>query len=182
MDYLRKNGIDVLVLQTEKAVEEYNALAAQGVRVGGVFHSTCWRVLAGAASLGCSRTWTHLSDKPSYSWQRGLACQGGCTGDRNGEESWVVPSLNKRSARKRGLFMSSHSCRTVSWDWPNLILNSSYLTSYLLAQLRCQVLIPFNRKWPKSIIGCWNTAVSWWVQPRERYEAVVRNHCVNELN
>ncbi|XP_075583992.1 mth938 domain-containing protein isoform X3 [Pelecanus crispus] len=41
VDYLKKNGIDVLVLQTEKAVEEYNALAAQGVRVGGVFHSTC---------------------------------------------------------------------------------------------------------------------------------------------
>ncbi|XP_074996426.1 mth938 domain-containing protein isoform X1 [Calonectris borealis] len=41
VDYLKKNGIDVLVLQTEKAVEEYNALAAQGVKVGGVFHSTC---------------------------------------------------------------------------------------------------------------------------------------------
>ncbi|XP_040439023.1 mth938 domain-containing protein isoform X2 [Falco naumanni] len=41
VDYLKKNGIDVLVLQTEKAVQEYNALAAQGVKVGGVFHSTC---------------------------------------------------------------------------------------------------------------------------------------------
>ncbi|XP_074774557.1 mth938 domain-containing protein isoform X1 [Athene noctua] len=41
VDYLKKNGIDVLVLQTEKAVEEYNALAARGVKVGGVFHSTC---------------------------------------------------------------------------------------------------------------------------------------------
>ncbi|NXQ64690.1 AAMDC protein, partial [Anthoscopus minutus] len=41
VDYLKKNGVDVLVLQTEKAVAEYNALAAQGVRVGGVFHSTC---------------------------------------------------------------------------------------------------------------------------------------------
>ncbi|NXL53983.1 AAMDC protein, partial [Podilymbus podiceps] len=41
VDYLKKNGIDVLVLQTAKAVEEYNALAARGVRVGGVFHSTC---------------------------------------------------------------------------------------------------------------------------------------------
>ncbi|POI26839.1 hypothetical protein CIB84_009410 [Bambusicola thoracicus] len=41
VDYLKKNGVDVLVLQTEKAVEEYNALAAQGVKVGGVFHSTC---------------------------------------------------------------------------------------------------------------------------------------------
>ncbi|NXY23525.1 AAMDC protein, partial [Atrichornis clamosus] len=39
--YLKQKGIDVLVLQTEKAVAEYNALAAQGVRVGGVFHSTC---------------------------------------------------------------------------------------------------------------------------------------------
>ncbi|XP_074160092.1 mth938 domain-containing protein [Sminthopsis crassicaudata] len=41
VDYLRRQGIDVVVLQTEKAVKEYNALAAQGVRVGGVFHSTC---------------------------------------------------------------------------------------------------------------------------------------------
>lgn len=41
VDYLKRNGIDVLVLQTEKAVAEYNALAARGVQVGGVFHSTC---------------------------------------------------------------------------------------------------------------------------------------------
>uniref|UniRef100_A0A8C4XWF9 Mth938 domain-containing protein n=3 Tax=Gopherus evgoodei TaxID=1825980 RepID=A0A8C4XWF9_9SAUR len=41
VDYLKKNGIDVLALQTEKAVKEYNALVAQGVKVGGVFHSTC---------------------------------------------------------------------------------------------------------------------------------------------
>ncbi|NXM54928.1 AAMDC protein, partial [Illadopsis cleaveri] len=41
VEYLKKNGIEVLVLQTEKAVAEYNALAAQGVKVGGVFHSTC---------------------------------------------------------------------------------------------------------------------------------------------
>ncbi|OCT93291.1 hypothetical protein XELAEV_18016357mg [Xenopus laevis] len=30
-----------LVFQTEKAVKEYNCLASQGARVGGVFHSTC---------------------------------------------------------------------------------------------------------------------------------------------
>uniref|UniRef100_A0A2K6TYT5 Adiposis associated Mth938 domain containing n=1 Tax=Saimiri boliviensis boliviensis TaxID=39432 RepID=A0A2K6TYT5_SAIBB len=41
VEYLKKHGIDVRVLQTEQAVKEYNALAAQGVRVGGVFHSTC---------------------------------------------------------------------------------------------------------------------------------------------
>ncbi|XP_063250442.1 mth938 domain-containing protein isoform X3 [Prinia subflava] len=41
VDYLQKSGVDVLVLQTEKAVAEYNALAARGVRVGGLFHSTC---------------------------------------------------------------------------------------------------------------------------------------------
>nr|XP_020666601.1 mth938 domain-containing protein [Pogona vitticeps] len=41
VDYLKKHGIDVLVLQTEMAVKEYNALAAQGAKVGGVFHSTC---------------------------------------------------------------------------------------------------------------------------------------------
>lgn len=41
VEYLEKQGIDVRVLQTEQAVKEYNALVAQGVRVGGVFHSTC---------------------------------------------------------------------------------------------------------------------------------------------
>ncbi|XP_077197394.1 mth938 domain-containing protein isoform X2 [Paroedura picta] len=41
VDYLKQHGIDVRVLQTEKAVKEYNALATQGVKVGGVFHSTC---------------------------------------------------------------------------------------------------------------------------------------------
>uniref|UniRef100_A0A3Q2LAC6 Adiposis associated Mth938 domain containing n=1 Tax=Equus caballus TaxID=9796 RepID=A0A3Q2LAC6_HORSE len=41
VEYLKKQGIDVRVLQTEQAVKEYNALVAQGVRVGGVFHSTC---------------------------------------------------------------------------------------------------------------------------------------------
>ncbi|EPY75769.1 mth938 domain-containing protein [Camelus ferus] len=41
VEYLKKKGIDVRVLQTEQAVKEYNALATQGVRVGGVFHSTC---------------------------------------------------------------------------------------------------------------------------------------------
>ncbi|XP_007444857.3 mth938 domain-containing protein, partial [Python bivittatus] len=41
VEYLKKHGIDVMVLQTEKAVKEYNILASQGARVGGVFHSTC---------------------------------------------------------------------------------------------------------------------------------------------
>ena len=41
VEYLKKKGIDVRVLQTEQAVKEYNALATQGIRVGGVFHSTC---------------------------------------------------------------------------------------------------------------------------------------------
>lgn len=41
VEYLEKQGIDVRVLQTEQAVKEYNALAARGIRVGGVFHSTC---------------------------------------------------------------------------------------------------------------------------------------------
>ncbi|CAO2613766.1 Mth938 domain-containing protein [Lemmus lemmus] len=41
VEYLQRQGIDVRVLQTEQAVKEYNALVAQGVRVGGVFHSTC---------------------------------------------------------------------------------------------------------------------------------------------
>ncbi len=42
LDYVKKQGIDVRVFQTEQAVREYNALAGQGAKVGGVFHSTCW--------------------------------------------------------------------------------------------------------------------------------------------
>uniref|UniRef100_A0A8B9KS29 Adipogenesis associated, Mth938 domain containing n=1 Tax=Astyanax mexicanus TaxID=7994 RepID=A0A8B9KS29_ASTMX len=41
VDYVKKQGVDVKVLQTEKAVKEYNILAGQGAKVGGVFHSTC---------------------------------------------------------------------------------------------------------------------------------------------
>ncbi|KAF3830169.1 hypothetical protein GH733_001594 [Mirounga leonina] len=33
VEYLEKQGIDVRVLQTEQAVKEYNALAAQGIRL-----------------------------------------------------------------------------------------------------------------------------------------------------
>lgn len=41
LDLLRQKGVAVRVLQTEKAVAEYNDLVGQGARVGGVFHSTC---------------------------------------------------------------------------------------------------------------------------------------------
>ncbi|XP_053566535.1 mth938 domain-containing protein-like [Bombina bombina] len=41
LEYVKAQGIDVLVFQTEKAVKEYNTLVSQGVKVGGVFHSTC---------------------------------------------------------------------------------------------------------------------------------------------
>ncbi|KAK6485940.1 mth938 domain-containing protein [Huso huso] len=41
LDYIKKQGVDVKVFQTEKAVREYNTLAGQGSKVGGVFHSTC---------------------------------------------------------------------------------------------------------------------------------------------
>lgn len=41
VDFVKQKGVDVRVLQTEKAVAEYNKLASQGAKVGGVFHSTC---------------------------------------------------------------------------------------------------------------------------------------------
>ncbi|CAL8363086.1 unnamed protein product [Merluccius merluccius] len=41
LDLLRQKGVVVKVLQTEKAVAEYNDLVGRGARVGGVFHSTC---------------------------------------------------------------------------------------------------------------------------------------------
>ncbi|CAB1348849.1 unnamed protein product [Coregonus sp. 'balchen'] len=36
-----QRGVELRVLQTEKAVTEYNNLVGQGAKVGGVFHSTC---------------------------------------------------------------------------------------------------------------------------------------------
>ncbi|XP_013888021.1 mth938 domain-containing protein [Austrofundulus limnaeus] len=41
LDFVKQKGVEVRVLQTEKAVAEYNKLAVQGAKVGGVFHSTC---------------------------------------------------------------------------------------------------------------------------------------------
>ncbi|KAM6945935.1 mth938 domain-containing protein [Aplochiton taeniatus] len=41
LDFVKQHGVDVRVLQTEKAVAEYNILVGQGAKVGGVFHSTC---------------------------------------------------------------------------------------------------------------------------------------------
>ncbi len=38
---LEARGVAVDVLQTERAVERYNALQARGEPVGGLFHSTC---------------------------------------------------------------------------------------------------------------------------------------------
>ncbi|XP_065502687.1 mth938 domain-containing protein isoform X1 [Caloenas nicobarica] len=56
VDYLKKNGIDVLVLQTEKAVAEYNALAARGVQE--ISLNCCWQ-----AGNGCETSyWSSLSD------------------------------------------------------------------------------------------------------------------------
>ena len=41
LQMLDEAGIETHVLQTEKAVERYNALQNDGRRVGGLFHSTC---------------------------------------------------------------------------------------------------------------------------------------------
>lgn len=41
LDLLEEHGVDVDVLQTEQAVARYNQLQREGVRVGGLFHSTC---------------------------------------------------------------------------------------------------------------------------------------------
>jgi hypothetical protein len=38
---LDEHGVDADVLQTEQAVERYNALQAEGKAVAGLFHSTC---------------------------------------------------------------------------------------------------------------------------------------------
>ncbi|GAB4212447.1 MAG: hypothetical protein OHK0022_48270 [Roseiflexaceae bacterium] len=41
LELLEQHGIAAYVLETKEAVAQYNALAEQGVAVGGLFHSTC---------------------------------------------------------------------------------------------------------------------------------------------
>uniref|UniRef100_A0A673C6U8 Mth938 domain-containing protein n=2 Tax=Sphaeramia orbicularis TaxID=375764 RepID=A0A673C6U8_9TELE len=41
VDFVRRTGVEVHVLQTEDAVAKYNSLVVRGAKVGGVFHSTC---------------------------------------------------------------------------------------------------------------------------------------------
>ncbi|XP_050754224.1 mth938 domain-containing protein [Gymnogyps californianus] len=69
VDYLKKNGIDVLVLQTEKAVEEYNALAAQGVKVGESSIQPAEALQLIPPSLTAAKSRTHLSAESNYSQQ-----------------------------------------------------------------------------------------------------------------
>ena len=38
---LKERGIEVYVAETKEAAQKYNELAATGVAVGGLFHSTC---------------------------------------------------------------------------------------------------------------------------------------------
>lgn len=120
VDYLKKNGIDVLVLQTEKAVQEYNALAAQGVKVGGVFHSTCWSSAALQPAL-TSASAGHASAASNYSRRSGelRASALMCAAQLKREGTVWVQGLN------RVLLMKAFNCRTIcirSWDWPNLPL------------------------------------------------------------
>lgn len=41
IQYLSESGVEVIVLETNKAVEKYNKLAAVGQPVGALIHSTC---------------------------------------------------------------------------------------------------------------------------------------------
>ena len=41
IEWLKHNGVKHHILETREAAALYNALASEGVRVGGLFHSTC---------------------------------------------------------------------------------------------------------------------------------------------
>ena len=41
LEWLRSQGIDIHVLQTDLAVDVYHELVGEGAAVGGLFHSTC---------------------------------------------------------------------------------------------------------------------------------------------
>lgn len=101
VDYLKKNGIDVLVLQTEKAVAEYNALAAQGVKVGGVFHSTCWSTAHSAFPAGSQITDTPLLNLIALCWVWTYVPRHLCIDNLKCKDSLVVQDLNRLRAHKR---------------------------------------------------------------------------------
>lgn len=64
LQFVKQRGVDVTVLQTEKAVAEYNQLAAKGAKVGGVFHSTCWSLRFIAFTGGGGKSGTSLKATP----------------------------------------------------------------------------------------------------------------------
>lgn len=64
LQFVKQRGVDVTVLQTEKAVAEYNQLAAKGAKVGGVFHSTCWSLRFIAFTGGGGKSGTLLKATP----------------------------------------------------------------------------------------------------------------------
>ena len=41
LDELAEHGVDVRQEETQAAIDTYNELARRGLRVGGLFHSTC---------------------------------------------------------------------------------------------------------------------------------------------
>jgi hypothetical protein len=41
LDMLATHGVEVHILQTERAIEKYNGLASEGLAVGALIHSTC---------------------------------------------------------------------------------------------------------------------------------------------
>jgi hypothetical protein len=41
LDLLASHGVEVHILQTERAIEKYNGLATEGLAVGALIHSTC---------------------------------------------------------------------------------------------------------------------------------------------
>ncbi|WP_321329802.1 Mth938-like domain-containing protein [uncultured Ilyobacter sp.] len=41
IELLEKNNVEYHILDTRKAVELYNKLAGENLRIGGLFHSTC---------------------------------------------------------------------------------------------------------------------------------------------
>jgi len=41
VEYLKSHNVNCLIEQTEKAAQLYNELVSKGVKVAGVFHSTC---------------------------------------------------------------------------------------------------------------------------------------------
>ncbi|KAL0629730.1 Mth938 domain-containing protein, partial [Plecturocebus cupreus] len=102
VEYVKKHGIDVRVLQTEQAVKEYNALVAQGVRFS--FGGRLFPTELGLPGFSCARSLLSASN-----------CWSPCGDGTSGAFGHPVPYTPHREAPRRPRV----ALATRGWDQPS---------------------------------------------------------------